>query len=192
MKIRAGYEISYECSQPTPMILTLTVHPSRIPDLLTPDQMRLDLIGCPNQLHAGRRDPHLFGHRTHAPASPIGRRLGRSDQHLLPFRVRNRRFAAPAGRLFQARQAQFRKTALPTNDDLPIHADGSRRLHLTAALGSQQNNPRSARQSLLRSRCIGDALQLLPLISSGWMGLAMNGSINRKIMFCLAFSETLH
>ena len=42
MKIRAGYEISYDCPQPTPMILTLSVHPSRIPDLLTVDRMRLD------------------------------------------------------------------------------------------------------------------------------------------------------
>ena len=42
MKIRAGYEISYDCPQPTPMILTLSVHPSRGPDLLTADRMRLD------------------------------------------------------------------------------------------------------------------------------------------------------
>ena len=42
MKIRAGYEISYECPQPTPMILTLSVHPTRVPDLLTWDSMRLD------------------------------------------------------------------------------------------------------------------------------------------------------
>ena len=41
MKIRAGYEISYECAQPTPMILTLSVHPSRRADLITPDWMRL-------------------------------------------------------------------------------------------------------------------------------------------------------
>ena len=34
MKIRAGYEISYDCPQPTPMILTLSVYPSRTPDLL--------------------------------------------------------------------------------------------------------------------------------------------------------------
>ena len=40
MKIRAGYEISYDCPQPTPMILTLSVHPSRVPDLLTADRMR--------------------------------------------------------------------------------------------------------------------------------------------------------
>ena len=42
MQIRAGYEISYDCPQPTPMILTLSVHPSRFADLLTPDRMRLD------------------------------------------------------------------------------------------------------------------------------------------------------
>ena len=42
MKIHAGYEISYECPQPTPMILMLSVHPSRFPDLLTEDRMRLD------------------------------------------------------------------------------------------------------------------------------------------------------
>jgi hypothetical protein len=28
MKIRAGYEISYDCPRPTPMILTLSVHPT--------------------------------------------------------------------------------------------------------------------------------------------------------------------
>jgi hypothetical protein len=41
MKIHAGYEISYDCPQPTPMILTLSVYPSRVPDLLTPDRVRL-------------------------------------------------------------------------------------------------------------------------------------------------------
>ena len=42
MKIRAGYEISHDCAQPTPMILTLSVHPSRLPDLLPLDRMRLE------------------------------------------------------------------------------------------------------------------------------------------------------
>ena len=41
MKIRAGYQISYECLQPTPMILTMSVHPTRRADLITPDQVRL-------------------------------------------------------------------------------------------------------------------------------------------------------
>ena len=38
MKIRAGYRIAYDCAQPTPMILTLSVHPSRRSDLITPDR----------------------------------------------------------------------------------------------------------------------------------------------------------
>jgi transglutaminase-like putative cysteine protease len=42
MKIRAGYEISYDCPQQTSMILTLSIHSSRISDLVTPDRMRLD------------------------------------------------------------------------------------------------------------------------------------------------------
>ena len=41
MQIRAGYEISYDCPQPTPMIAMLSVHPSRIADLVTLDRMRL-------------------------------------------------------------------------------------------------------------------------------------------------------
>jgi transglutaminase-like putative cysteine protease len=42
MKIRAGYEISYDCPQPTPMILQVSVHPSRQPDLLSWDGLQLD------------------------------------------------------------------------------------------------------------------------------------------------------
>ena len=33
MQIRAGYQIAYECPQPTPMLLMLSVHSSRLPDL---------------------------------------------------------------------------------------------------------------------------------------------------------------
>jgi transglutaminase-like putative cysteine protease len=36
MRIRAGYEISFDCPQPTPMLLAVSVHPSRAGDLLTP------------------------------------------------------------------------------------------------------------------------------------------------------------
>jgi transglutaminase-like putative cysteine protease len=39
--IRTGYALSYECPQPTPMILTLSVHPSRRRDLITADQMQI-------------------------------------------------------------------------------------------------------------------------------------------------------
>ncbi|MFM9850790.1 MAG: transglutaminase-like domain-containing protein [Hyphomicrobiaceae bacterium] len=42
MQIRTGYEIAYECPQATPMILMLTVHPSRQHDLATPHRITLD------------------------------------------------------------------------------------------------------------------------------------------------------
>jgi transglutaminase-like putative cysteine protease len=42
MYIRAGYEISYELSQPTPMLLMLSIHPTRVPDLVTPHQMKIE------------------------------------------------------------------------------------------------------------------------------------------------------
>jgi transglutaminase-like putative cysteine protease len=37
MQIRVGYELVYRCPQPTPMILTLNVHHSRVSDLVSPD-----------------------------------------------------------------------------------------------------------------------------------------------------------
>jgi len=42
MKIRTGFEISYESSQPTPMVLMLSVHPSRFHDLVTPQTISFD------------------------------------------------------------------------------------------------------------------------------------------------------
>jgi transglutaminase-like putative cysteine protease len=39
MKIRLGYELVYDCPKPTPMILTLNVHYSRISDIIVPDHM---------------------------------------------------------------------------------------------------------------------------------------------------------
>jgi hypothetical protein len=41
LKIRAGYDIAFECFQETPMVLMLSVHPSRQPDLLTEHAIRL-------------------------------------------------------------------------------------------------------------------------------------------------------
>ena len=67
MKIRAGYEISYDCPQPTPMILTLSVHPSRFPDLLTPDRMRFDPPIPANTYHDS------FGNFCHVIRAPAGR-----------------------------------------------------------------------------------------------------------------------
>jgi transglutaminase-like putative cysteine protease len=42
MQIRAGYELVYDCPQPTPMLLMLSVHPSRSGDLATRHEMSFD------------------------------------------------------------------------------------------------------------------------------------------------------
>jgi hypothetical protein len=42
MLIEAGFDIAFECSAQTPMLLQLNVHPSRDADLLTPDRVRCD------------------------------------------------------------------------------------------------------------------------------------------------------
>jgi transglutaminase-like putative cysteine protease len=42
MKIRAGFDVAYECWQPTPMLLVLNVHPSRRVDLLTEQALSFD------------------------------------------------------------------------------------------------------------------------------------------------------
>ena len=39
MKINVGFELVYDCPQPTPMILTLNIHYSRVSDLLKPDHL---------------------------------------------------------------------------------------------------------------------------------------------------------
>ncbi|WP_332770491.1 transglutaminase-like domain-containing protein [Phenylobacterium sp.] len=42
MRIQTGFEITYDCPAPVPMMLTLSVHPSRRGDLETPDWVRTD------------------------------------------------------------------------------------------------------------------------------------------------------
>src|SRR5689334_8797011 len=39
MQIQVGYELSYEFTQPTPLILALNVHYSRASDIVVPDHM---------------------------------------------------------------------------------------------------------------------------------------------------------
>jgi transglutaminase-like putative cysteine protease len=41
MQIRVGYELVYHCPQPTPMIVTLNIHYSRVSDLVIPDHLSL-------------------------------------------------------------------------------------------------------------------------------------------------------
>ena len=42
LRIHAGYDIAFDCSQPTPMLLQLAVHPSRTNDLLTSSVIRFE------------------------------------------------------------------------------------------------------------------------------------------------------
>ncbi len=42
MQIRVGYELTYSCPQPTPMILALSIHPSRAADVVVPDPVCTD------------------------------------------------------------------------------------------------------------------------------------------------------
>jgi transglutaminase-like putative cysteine protease len=67
MQIRAGYEITYDCPQPTPMILTLSVHPSRFPDLLSWDHVQIDPPVPAKTYHDS------FGNFCHVIRAPAGR-----------------------------------------------------------------------------------------------------------------------
>jgi len=42
MRIRTGFKITYDCPAPAPMLLSLSVHPSRRDDLETPDWVRTE------------------------------------------------------------------------------------------------------------------------------------------------------
>ena len=42
MQIRAGYQLAYDCPRQTPMLLMLSVHPSRTMDLATPHHLVFD------------------------------------------------------------------------------------------------------------------------------------------------------
>jgi transglutaminase-like putative cysteine protease len=67
MKLRIGYELTYECPQPTPMILTLNVHFSRVSDMIIPDHLRTD---PPLPLRAYR---DLFGNWCTRVVAPTGK-----------------------------------------------------------------------------------------------------------------------
>ncbi|MEQ9642535.1 MAG: transglutaminase family protein, partial [Alphaproteobacteria bacterium] len=42
MKLQVGFELIYECPQPTPMMLMLNIHHTRAPDLVVPDLLVTD------------------------------------------------------------------------------------------------------------------------------------------------------
>ena len=60
MLIEAGFDVAFECPATTPMILLLSIHPSRDADLLTPDR----IVSDPSLLMRSYLD--LFGNRLRA------------------------------------------------------------------------------------------------------------------------------
>jgi transglutaminase-like putative cysteine protease len=67
MRIRAGFELIYDCPKPTPMLLTLSVHPSRAADLANPEQ-----LSCTPALPL-RAYVDGFGNLCHRIVAPAGR-----------------------------------------------------------------------------------------------------------------------
>jgi transglutaminase-like putative cysteine protease len=67
MRIRAGYTIAYDCPQPTPMILQVSVHPTRQPDLITWDGLQINPTIPANTYH------DTFGNFCHVIRAPAGR-----------------------------------------------------------------------------------------------------------------------
>lgn len=67
MRIRAGYEITYDCAAPTPMILMLNVRPEREADLETPDTLKVD---PPVPVH---QYEDLYGNTVSRILAPAGR-----------------------------------------------------------------------------------------------------------------------
>ncbi|MBA3596481.1 MAG: transglutaminase family protein [Methylibium sp.] len=73
MLIRVGYELVYQCPQPTPMILALNIHYSRASDIVRPDH----LITSPAVPVRGYRD--LFGNWCTRIVAPPGRTVLTTD-----------------------------------------------------------------------------------------------------------------
>ena len=76
MKIRIGYELLYDCPQPTPMILMLNVHYSRVSDMVTPDH----IVTTPSLPQRAYRDS--FGNWCTRIVAPTGRTRITTDAHV--------------------------------------------------------------------------------------------------------------
>lgn len=67
MRIRLGYEIAYDCPEPTPMMLMLNIRPERERDLITPQILRTDPDVPVRHYHDG------FGNVCTRVLAPVGR-----------------------------------------------------------------------------------------------------------------------
>jgi transglutaminase-like putative cysteine protease len=73
MHFRVGFEMTYQCPQPTPMILALSIHYSRASDLVRPDHLQTQ----PSVPVTAYRD--LFGNWCSRIVAPPGRFVLRTD-----------------------------------------------------------------------------------------------------------------
>ena len=73
MKLRVGYELTYDFPQPTPLIGMLNVHYSRVADLAAPDHIR----AVPSVPISGYRD--LYGNWCSRILAPAGRLILSTD-----------------------------------------------------------------------------------------------------------------
>jgi hypothetical protein len=73
VRIHTGFEIAYDCPLPVPMMLTVSVHPSRRGDLETPEWVRTDPVVDVRQYLDG------FGNICSRVLAPQGRFVISSD-----------------------------------------------------------------------------------------------------------------
>jgi transglutaminase-like putative cysteine protease len=109
VQIRAGFDITYECPQPTPMLLVLSVHLSRKQDVIGPHQIRFD------PPIAGREYCDGFGNICHRIVAPTG-----------PLRIATQFIVSDPGThdLVAPHAAQHAIEELP--DDVLVYLLGSR------------------------------------------------------------------
>ena len=109
MRIRNGFQITYDCPAPVPMLLTLSVHPSRRDQLETADWVRTDPIVDVRQYLDG------FGNICSRVLAPPGRFLIAAD-----FVIHDRGLADE----YEPSAAQIAVPDLP--DDVLVYLIGSR------------------------------------------------------------------
>jgi transglutaminase-like putative cysteine protease len=73
MQLRVGFEMTFDCPQPTPMLLSLNIHFTRVSDLVSRD----DLLICPAVPLTAYRDG--FGNWCTRIVAPAGRMQISSD-----------------------------------------------------------------------------------------------------------------
>ncbi len=109
MHIRAGFDIVYSLPQPTPMILVLDIHYSRVSDILSQDGMTTD----PAVPIAGYRD--LFGNWCSRITAPAGR-----------IRIRNSSIVRDSGNVDIAVPSAIQQNIETLPDDALTFLLGSR------------------------------------------------------------------